>query len=1075
MGDQDGLERPAAKRQRLENGSSLLPQTRGSRFFAPFRTVGLVSPTSVPFTSIPLGKTTFQITTSVGRSLQTYDLLKGLNLVFLSRPQTPQPITAIHAFRDRVFVAWGGSNADAGAGVWVLKRGRRIGELEAVDHPSIHTILSFGTWIIGCTHSTIQVWTAANSEHYTTITPPNPVGGSAAHALTGHACTIPTYLNKVFVGRTDGNVDVYNVRTGKLVHSILSPSLDCGAVSALTPTSALGLIAVAYNDGTLCIHDIDSGEISLRLKQPGAKRPITSIAFRSDGLGAGDDGRKDGTMATASIETGDITLWDLNEEGRVAGVLRGAHDISNTSRGSGVAKIEFLSNQPVLISSGLDNSLKSWIFDQTPFSPVPRPLHARSGHAAPVTALKFLPSASDGSEAAGKWLMSAGLDRSLWAFSLRRDGQSTEISQGNVKSKSKKVGHLLNEAPATDQLKVAPIIDIACSLNRDGGMGAIGGAMWSNPKMNNAEQANITGWESVVTTHEGDKFARTWSWGRKKAGRWVFETGDHSPATSVAVTSCGTFALVGSSTGSLDMFNLQSGIHRQRFPPRLKPAQSKSLATQDSEDVLGSYKGHRDAITGIVVDNLNQWVLSSSLDGTVRVWAFTTGKLLDRVLLNSAVPSALKYNPVSGLVSIPCDDSCIRILDLETRRTVRELWGCVGQIYDHCFSHDGRWIVSCSMDSVIRVFDLATGHLIDAFKTSTCTNITFSSTGEFLASSHAGELGIRIWTNKSLFSYIPTRQIHEPTDTIDLTSPDVFEGQTQLATLQNSAEDHLTDPLQIESPTTTIDQLDRALLTLSLVPQSRWQTLLNLEEIRKRNKPIQPPEKPKAAPFFLSSAILPTTNNNVSSINENPNNPQSSSIAKPPPSTVEKSRISTLTSFAHPNPSSTLTALLSTFAAQHPTPDPTPPLSQLSTLGPSAADLEIRSLTPAEIPVFVRCLTAQVRRRRDFELVNVWMSVLLGVHGEMLVDDHDDDDDSGGAGDGDDGDDGVGDGFQVFDRDDDRAGGEVGDGDGEGGDARKDFRRAVREFSDAVSGEADRLGDLVGYVAGVVGWLRSSR
>ena len=65
-----------------------------------FQNIGLVSPTTVPFTSVPLGKTTFQITTSVGRSLQTYDLRRGLQLVFLSRPQCPDTITTTCAYRD---------------------------------------------------------------------------------------------------------------------------------------------------------------------------------------------------------------------------------------------------------------------------------------------------------------------------------------------------------------------------------------------------------------------------------------------------------------------------------------------------------------------------------------------------------------------------------------------------------------------------------------------------------------------------------------------------------------------------------------------------------------------------------------------------------------------------------------------------------------------------------------------------------------------------------------------------------------------------------------------------------------
>ena len=55
---------------------------------------------------------------------------------------------------------------------------------------------------------------------------------------------------------------------------------------------------------------------------------------------------------------------------------------------------------------------------------------------------------------------------------------------------------------------------------------AAGGPIWANAKAVSAENTNMTGWESIVTGHKGDKFARTWIWGKKKAGRWALETGD---------------------------------------------------------------------------------------------------------------------------------------------------------------------------------------------------------------------------------------------------------------------------------------------------------------------------------------------------------------------------------------------------------------------------------------------------------------------------------------------------------------------------------------------------------------------
>jgi U3 small nucleolar RNA-associated protein 21 len=284
------------------------------------------------------------------------------------------------------------------------------------------------------------------------------------------------------------------------------------------------------------IIELNSGQLQ--------RSQIESISFRTDGLGAGDDGRKAGVMATAGIGSGDVTLWDLNDGGRVMGVLRGAHNppsVVGDRASGGINKVEFLPGQPIIVTSGLDNAIKSWIFDETPYSAVPHILHSRSGHAAPVKKLHFLPVNSDGADVSGKWLLSAGGDRSLWAWSLRRDGQSTELSQGNIQKKAKKIGLLgtAGQDATLEVLKAPEITCIATSLNRDGGIGAKAGSgkVWTNNvrdgKKGTADTSisATTGWESVITGHKDDRFARTWFWGRKKAGRWAFETSDGGEVT----------------------------------------------------------------------------------------------------------------------------------------------------------------------------------------------------------------------------------------------------------------------------------------------------------------------------------------------------------------------------------------------------------------------------------------------------------------------------------------------------------------------------------------------------------------
>ena len=847
---------------------------------SPAQTVGLVSPTEVPFTSIPLGKTTFQITTSVGRSLQTYDLKRGLNLVFITRPQTPADITATYSWKKKVFAAWGDKRNAGVQGLWIFERGKKVGELalpEDLDQP-IRQILIFGSWIVACARTRIEVWKTADFEHYTTLHSAASTRGD--NELTGGMVNMPTYLNKIFVGRSNGWVEIWNVSTGKLIYTILPPAPDCGAVVCMEPTTALSLLAIAYSRGPLIIHNVLLDKTVLRLNAGTEDAPVNSISFRSDGQGAGHDGRKDGVMATATAASGDVTFWDLNKGGRVMGVLRSAHNPPSHDgplvRG-GISKIEFLSGQAVIVTSGRDNSLKSWIFDATPFSPVPRILHTRSGHAGPVTCLQFLPSDFDGAEAGNKWLLSGGQDRSLWGWSLRRDGQSTELSQGNIRKQAKKIGILgtsaLSHGPTTtlDDLKAPEITCIASSLNRDGGIGALPGnqPIWqkgrSKDKRSDAEISGMTGWESVVTAHKEDPFARTWFWGRKRAGRWAFQTGDGSNVSTVSITSCGTFAVVGSVNGSIDMFNLQSGLHRQRYPSRLTPAQARLVKIQqlkqlddvtqlqmrtESKFTPGTGR-HARAVTGIVVDSMNKMVISCSLDGTIKFWDFLTGNLIDEIdWAPMTGVTGCRYHAASDLIAFSCDDHSIRVVDIETKKTIREFWGCQGNINDFTFSNDGRWIVAASQDAVIRVWDLPTSHLIDAFRLERpCKALAFSGTGEYLAAASEDEPGVQIWTNRTLFTHVPTRQISEKEISSISAPTNSGEGGQGLLEAAFVDDDVAEEDDSLAAP--DLDQLSSEMMTLSLVPKSRWQTLLHLDLIRQRNKPTEAPKAPEKAPFFL--------------------------------------------------------------------------------------------------------------------------------------------------------------------------------------------------------------------------------
>ena len=749
-------------------------------------------------------------------------------------------------------------------------------------------------------------------------------------------------------------------------------------------------------------------------------------------------------MATASTSTGDVTHWDLNNGGRRTGVLRSAHAHPTPSTPGGVGKVEFLPGQAVLVSGGLDNSLKTWIFDEMPFSPIPRILHQRSGHGAPVTNLHFLPSASDGSDDTGKWLMSASKDRSLWGWSLRRDGQSTELSQGAVQKKAKKQGLLsAGNRHALEDLKCPPITATACSLNRDGGIGAIPGRhpIWQNAKGKQvtAEVSAMTGWESVVTAHESSNKARTWFWGRKRAGRWAFETGDAGNVTSVAMSPCGTFAVVGSEKGGIDMFNMQSGLHRQRYPARLTPMQAKQLRLEiqkhglieEDDGKKQFYRGqgkHGYAVVGLAVDSLNKSIVSTGADGKIKFWDFNTGLLTHEMDWSTSTGiSSMRFHRGTDLAALACADGCVRVVDISTAKLIRELWPSRPgipelermKVSDFAISNDGRW-VTAAMGQIVLLWDLPTGHLVDAFKLQAeCASLAFSPTGEFLAVATIDSVGVDIWSNRALFTHVATRHIDaaELSRIVAATNAHAptASGENGQVLVPTEGKEGSDDDLGIDvsAEPADIDQLSTDLLSLSLVPRSRWQNLLHLDIIRQRNKPVEPPKKPEKAPFFLPSL----------------QDRQAGAGATKPSAADngEQTRISRFSKGASGGESTFTTLLGSITSSPSSNEAYTAFLTHLSSLSPSEADITIRTLAPgAETLSFVHALTWLLQQRRDFDLGQTWMAVFLRVHGDTVV-----------------------------------ADGQV--------------RAVVEEWRDALAREKERVGRVAGYCGGVVGYLRAAR
>lgn len=147
-------------------------------------------------------------------------------------------------------------------------------------------------------------------------------------------------------------------------------------------------------------------------------------------------------------------------------------------------------------------------------------------------------------------------------------------------------------------------------------------------------------WDDILTAHTDEAVARSWTMKDKRVGKHVFTVAGEKKKGSaigsvkvrtfppvgyrcvaesrhqaVCVTACGNFGIAASSTGIVNMYNIQSGILRRTFDVGPCPS---NVPSRFRPTANGKRKEER-CITGLASDALDRVLVASTLDGTINV------------------------------------------------------------------------------------------------------------------------------------------------------------------------------------------------------------------------------------------------------------------------------------------------------------------------------------------------------------------------------------------------------------------------------------------------------------------------
>ncbi|GFP84289.1 U3 small nucleolar RNA-associated protein 21 homolog [Phtheirospermum japonicum] len=730
--------------------------------FEPFRAIGYIT-SHVPFSVQRLGTETF-VTVSVGKAFQIYNCAK-LNLVLVG-PQLPKKIRALASYRDYTFASYGHNVA-------VFKRAHQVATWGS-HNDKVNHLLLFGDHILSVdVKGNIFIWAFKGITENL-----SPVGHILLESNFTPSCIMhpDTYLNKVIVASQEGSLQLWNISTKKKLYEF--KGFD-SAITCCVSSPALDVVAVGCSDGKIHVYNIRYGE-EIVMFSHSTRGSVTALSFSTDGQ----------PLLASGGSSGVISIWNL-EKRRLQSVIGEAHDCS-------IVSLHFFANEPVLMSSSADNSIKMWIFDTTDGDP--RLLRFRSGHSAPPLCIKFY--------ANGRHILSAGQDRAFRLFSVIQDQQSRELSQRHVSKRAKKLK--LKEA----EIKLKPVIafDVAEIRERD--------------------------WCNVVTCHMDTAQAYVWRLQNFVIGEHILSPEDTQPVKSCAISACGNFAVIGTAGGWIERFNLQSGISRGSYIDR---SEKKPWA-------------HDGEVIGVACDSTNTFMISGGYNGDIKVWDFKGRGLRSRWEIGCSLVKIV-YHRCNGLLATVTDDFVVRLFDVVALRMVRKFEGHSDRVTDVCFSEDGKWLLTSSMDGTVRVWDVILARQLDAIHVDvSVTALSLSPNMDILATTHVDQNGVYLWVNQTMFS-APSKgdSYGSGKGIVNVNLPSVSSIGNSLD--ENIDETKVINPQAKQDPhhSQVLDQQIPDLVTLSLLPKSQWQSLINLDIIKARNKPIEPPKKPEKAPFFLPS------------------------------------------------------------------------------------------------------------------------------------------------------------------------------------------------------------------------------
>ncbi|VDD96130.1 unnamed protein product [Enterobius vermicularis] len=124
---------------------------------------------------------------------------------------------------------------------------------------------------------------------------------------------------------------------------------------------------------------------------------------------------------------------------------------------------------------------------------------------------------------------------------------------------------------------------------------------------------------------------------------------------------------------------------------------------------------HRTAILSVDVNCTGKLIVSSSADGSIKIWNSETGELIKRFEGDNMDVNKVRFFP-SGLVVLSCgEDMSVRVLSAETGLCYRTFHGHTRGVQDIAFIGVGKDVLSGAKDGTLKIWNCASSECLHTY------------------------------------------------------------------------------------------------------------------------------------------------------------------------------------------------------------------------------------------------------------------------------------------------------------------------------------------------------------------------